>query len=167
MLCREHGQQLTALAAEYNNNNNNVVVAFWGTVKETGVDDAGLEEFHSQYFPFPLYLDEELKFYEAFGKGSIFAGMSLWNPIKIYRGMKEIGKRLKEKKIEGIPIRNFQFSKVPTKANQMRLENSLFHVKPIFAKYLLQIVKMCEVHLGKCRGNDLLTPKYERRETSR
>lgn len=31
----------------------------------------------------------------------------------------------------------------------MRLENSLFHVKPIFAKYMLQIVKMCETHLGK------------------
>jgi len=72
----------------------------FGIIKETGVDDLGLEEFHSQYFPFPLYLDEELKFYEAFGKGSIFSGLS-WNPLTIYRSMKEVGKRLKEKEIEG------------------------------------------------------------------
>ena len=60
----------------------------------------GLEEFHSQYFPFPLYLDEDLKLYEAFGNGSILAGMS-WNPIKIYRGMKDVSNRLKEKNIGG------------------------------------------------------------------
>ena len=98
MLCREHGQQLLQLSAR----DDSPLEGFnlFGIIKETAVDDTGLEEFHSQYFPFPLYLDEELKFYEAFGKKSIFGSLS-WNPIKLYRSMKDIGKRLAEKKIEG------------------------------------------------------------------
>jgi len=98
VLCREHGQQLLQLSAR----DDAPLEGFnlFGIIKETAVDDAGLEEFHSQYFPFPLYLDEELKFYEAFGKNTIFGGMS-WNPFRLYRSMKDIGKRLAEKKIEG------------------------------------------------------------------
>lgn len=64
------------------------------------MDDEGLREFYDQYFPFPLYRDEGLGFYEAFGNGSITEGMS-WNPFKLWRGMKQVGNRLKEKKIEG------------------------------------------------------------------
>ena len=98
MLCREHGQQLLKLSAR----DDSPLEGFnlFGIIKETAVDDAGLEEFHLQYFPFPLYMDEELKFYEAFGKNSIFGSFS-WNPIRIYRSMKDIGKRLAEKKIVG------------------------------------------------------------------
>jgi hypothetical protein len=98
VLCREHGQQLLHLSAR----DDQPLDGFnlFGVIKESGVDDLGLEEFHSQYFPFPLYLDEDLKLYEAFGNGTILAALP-WNPIKIYRGMKDLSNRLKEKKISG------------------------------------------------------------------
>jgi AhpC/TSA antioxidant enzyme len=99
VLCREHGQQLTALAAEYNNNNN-VVVAFWGTVKETGVDDVGLYDFYHSYYTFPLFRDVELQLYtKAFGSRKI--GLSTWNPLRLWRGYQEMGNRMTEKKIDG------------------------------------------------------------------
>lgn len=64
------------------------------------MDDAGLEEFHSIYFPFPLYRDVNLEFYKAFGNSSILDGMS-WNPYKWWKGFKQISKRLQEKSIDG------------------------------------------------------------------
>jgi hypothetical protein len=89
-LCREHGQQLTALAAH---------VPLWGVVKETGVDDEGLLEFYNKYFPFPLFLDENLSIYQGMGNRKI--GLRTWNPIRLWRGFRSMGSRLKEKKIEG------------------------------------------------------------------
>ena len=41
-----------------------------------------------------------LEFYKAFGNASILKGMS-WNPYKWWKGLKQIGKRLQEKNIEG------------------------------------------------------------------
>ena len=96
MLCREHGQQLSALAAIHAAD-----FGFWGIVKETGVDNAGLSEFYNKYYNFPLYRDVTLASYSAFGNKKITTGMS-WNPLKLYRGYKELTARLKEKKdLEG------------------------------------------------------------------
>jgi hypothetical protein len=97
-LCREHGLQLTALAAEYNQQQPGGV-AFWGTVKETCVDDVGLLEFYDSYFTFPLFRDVELQLYTALGSRKI--GLKTWNPFRLYRGYKELGSRMSEKKIEG------------------------------------------------------------------
>jgi len=72
----------------------------FGIIKETGVDDTGLEEFHKEYFPFPIYKDLNLEFYDAFGNGSVMAHVT-FNPFKIFSGMKRMKNRLKEKKIEG------------------------------------------------------------------
>lgn len=58
-----------------------------------------MTEFHEVYFPHPLYRDENLTFYKAFGKNSIFKNMS-WNPFKIYKDMAAVGERLKKKNIE-------------------------------------------------------------------
>ena len=63
-------------------------------------DDEGLCEFYNSYFTYPLYRDENLEFYKAFGQGTIFKGMS-WNPITLYRGLKTVQKRMKEKGIAG------------------------------------------------------------------
>jgi hypothetical protein len=90
-LCREHGQQLTALAA--------ADVPLWGVVKETSVDDEGLLEFYNKYFPFPLFLDETLSIYQGMGNRKI--GLRTLNPFRLWRGFRSMGSRLKEKKIEG------------------------------------------------------------------
>lgn len=89
-MCREHGQQLTALAAH---------VPLWGVVKETGVDDEGLLEFYNKYFPFPLFLDENRSIYQGMGNRKI--KFRTLNPIRLWRGFRSMGSRLKEKKIEG------------------------------------------------------------------
>jgi len=76
----------------------------FGVVKETGVDDEGLRAFQKDHFTFPLYRDENLDFYRAFGDKKITSTMSwstLLNPYKMYKGLKEVGKRMKEKNIEG------------------------------------------------------------------
>mmetsp|Transcript_10046 Transcript_10046/g.23486 ORF Transcript_10046/g.23486 Transcript_10046/m.23486 type:complete len:134 (-) Transcript_10046:247-648(-) len=70
-----------------------------GLIKETGVDDAGLIEFYNDYFRYPLYRDEETAFYKALGSRKL--GLTSWNPIKIFRGLREVGRRLKEKGISG------------------------------------------------------------------
>ena len=92
-MCREHGQQLTLLAA------NNVDVPFWGIVKETGVDDEGLLEFYNTYFTFPLVLDQNLSIYQGMGNRKI--AFRTWNPIRLWRGFRSMNSRLKEKSIEG------------------------------------------------------------------
>lgn len=95
-MCREHGQQLSKLAANYPQ------FGLWGLVKETGVDDEGLLEFYEKYYTYPLYQDTERATYEALGSRKIYQGLiKTWNPLKIYRGMKEMGQRLKEKQVEG------------------------------------------------------------------
>jgi hypothetical protein len=41
-----------------------------------------------------------LKFYDAFGKGSILDHVS-YNPLKIFSGIRAMNKRMKEKNLEG------------------------------------------------------------------
>lgn len=47
-------------------------------MKETGVDDEGLKEFATEYFPHPTYKDEALTFYNALGSGKMSIG---YNPF--------------------------------------------------------------------------------------
>ena len=94
MFCREIGRQISELSAD------NPDFDVFGVVKETGVDDQGLTGFHNQYFDFPLYRDVNLATYAALGNKSILVDLS-WNPFKLYRGMKKVSQRLKEKGIEG------------------------------------------------------------------
>lgn len=72
----------------------------FGTVKEVGVDDEGLAEFHNDHFDFPIYKDDDLVLYnDFFGKRSI--KLTTYNPMKLYRGYKDMNKRLKEKNLDG------------------------------------------------------------------
>lgn len=74
----------------------------FGIVKETGVDDAGLAEFHSKYYPYDLYRDDDLIFYNNFFGQRKFGLSSLsLNPIKIYRGVRTLSTRMKAKSIDG------------------------------------------------------------------
>mmetsp|Transcript_34619 Transcript_34619/g.50723 ORF Transcript_34619/g.50723 Transcript_34619/m.50723 type:complete len:93 (+) Transcript_34619:455-733(+) len=52
-------------------------------------------EFQTQYFPHSLYQDEDLLFYEALGSRKL--KITTWNPIRMYRAMKEWERRLKGK----------------------------------------------------------------------
>lgn len=51
-------------------------------VKETGIDDEGLNEFYNEYFPHDTYKDGELKFYHALGSGKMNLG---FNPMAIFQ----------------------------------------------------------------------------------
>jgi len=102
VLCREHGQQLTELAASAENELDGFEL--FGVVKETGVDDEGLRVFQNDHFSYPLYRDENLDFYRAFGDGKITDHLSWWsliNPYNIYKGMKGMSKRMKSKNLTG------------------------------------------------------------------
>jgi len=81
---------------------NNVVSGYrlFGTVKEIGVDDQGLMEFYKNHYTYPLFKDDGLVFYnDIFGKRKL--KLTTYNPMKLYRGYKDMSRRLKEKKLEG------------------------------------------------------------------
>lgn len=72
----------------------------FGVVKEVGVDDAGLSEFHSKYYPHDLYRDQDLVFYNDFLGGQKL-GLRTWNPIRLFRGFRTMSQRIKDKSIDG------------------------------------------------------------------
>jgi hypothetical protein len=97
VFCREEGQELAKLSA----NPALKGFEFFGTIKETGVDDEGLIDFSKEY-PFPLYRDADLKFYEALGSRKL--SLETWNPIRIFKGVfwiRNASKRVADKKLEG------------------------------------------------------------------
>jgi hypothetical protein len=98
VLCREHGQQLLQLAAEESKPLEGF--GLFGLVKETGVDDEGLIEFHKTHYPHPLYKDVDLEYYRAFGDKKVYSDIS-WNPLSWYGGMKNMQGRLDKKGLEG------------------------------------------------------------------
>eukprot|EP00804_Cyclotella_cryptica_P023211 CCRYP_000398-RE/>CCRYP_000398-RE protein AED:0.08 eAED:0.07 QI:0/0/0/1/0/0.33/3/0/189 len=70
----------------------------FGTVKEIGVDDTGLRDFHRLYFTYPLYRDDGLVFYnDFFGKRKI--KLTTYNPFKLFKSYKEMNNRLRDKKL--------------------------------------------------------------------
>jgi hypothetical protein len=72
----------------------------FGTVKEIGVDDTGLRDFHRLHFSSPLYRDDGLVFYnDLFGKRRI--KLTTYNPFTLYKGYTEMKRRLKDKNLQG------------------------------------------------------------------
>jgi hypothetical protein len=97
VLCRENGLQLVKMYTD----SADTPFHLWGIVKEIGVDDSGLMEFHSTYFnKLPLYHDPQNAIYDAFGRRSILK-LRTWNPISIYRGFVDVGRRLSSQNITG------------------------------------------------------------------
>ena len=73
------------------------------TAKVATDADLGVGEFQSNYWQNkPLYLDEELAFYQALGnrKLSIFKAL-FRTPWSLYRGIQDVSKRMKDKNIDG------------------------------------------------------------------
>lgn len=99
MLCREEGIALHELAAQSKEFQG---FSVFGIIKEINVDDDGLHEFQSKFFPRDLYLDSGFSFYSALGDRKLRVPLrSLLNPFKAYKYVKEMNKRLASKKIEG------------------------------------------------------------------
>lgn len=69
--CREHGMQLAHLVADDARNPN---VTLTGVLKETKGIQSSIRDFYSNYFTFPLYLDEGWDLYHTIGnkKLSVF-----------------------------------------------------------------------------------------------
>ena len=66
----------------------------FGIIKEAGVDDDGLAEFHDKYFPYPLYCDKSYAFYHALGDRKV--GFQLiWNPLSLFSLLCDTFKRIK------------------------------------------------------------------------
>ncbi len=62
-------------------------------MKETGIDDEGLNEFATEYFPYETYKDQALTFYNALGSGK----MSIpFNPLDMIKFIMDSLKRTKE-----------------------------------------------------------------------
>ena len=98
-MCREQGIALHELAAQNFDDDFGV----FGVVKEINVDDDGLNEFSVDYFPGrDLYLDSDKSFYAALGDRKLSIPFrALLNPFGAYRYMKDMNKRLAQRKIEG------------------------------------------------------------------
>lgn len=62
-------------------------------VKETGIDDEGLREFHNEYFKHSTYKDQQRVFYNALGSGKISVG---FNPLGFIKMIQDSFKRIKE-----------------------------------------------------------------------
>jgi hypothetical protein len=90
------GTQLSELAAAHFGDR----FGLWAIVKETSVDDLGLIDFYTKYFTFDIYRDEQLSVYSAMGNRSIFA-VRTWNPVRWYRGFRDLARRMKDKQIDG------------------------------------------------------------------
>ena len=94
-MCREEGLALSELAARSDKPLDGFEL--FGIVKETGVDDEGLREFHSKFYDYPLYKNEGLEFYKALGSGKLgFTSM-----LKLLFGYRSVTKRMKSKNIDG------------------------------------------------------------------
>uniref|UniRef100_A0A7R9WEV3 Peroxiredoxin-like 2 activated in M-CSF stimulated monocytes n=1 Tax=Pseudictyota dubia TaxID=2749911 RepID=A0A7R9WEV3_9STRA len=71
----------------------------FGVVKETGVDDEGLADFQTRFFPRQIYRDQDHFFFSALGDRKV--GLTTFNPVKLVSGFMSIQSRLSKKKIEG------------------------------------------------------------------
>jgi len=59
-------------------------------VKETGIDDDGLKEFITEYFPYVCYKDQERVFYKNLGSGTMFLGFNPMNIVELIMNSKQM-----------------------------------------------------------------------------
>jgi hypothetical protein len=71
-------------------------------VKETGIDDEGLAEFHTSYFRYPTFCDKTYSFYQALGDRKVILSLSLvFNPLSLLTVLCDSYKRITNKGIQG------------------------------------------------------------------
>ena len=59
-----------------------------------------MNSFYKDYYPYPLYRDANLKFYEALGNQAAIQNIG-WNPIRWVQFLRKMMKRTKKKGITG------------------------------------------------------------------
>lgn len=69
-------------------------------IKETGIDDEGLIEFHKSYFPYPTFCDKSYSFYQALGDRKVSINF-VFNPLSLFSFICEAYKRITSKGIQG------------------------------------------------------------------
>lgn len=96
-MCREEGVALNALFTR----EDKPLAGFglFGFIKETGVDNQGIIDFQSKYFPHPIYKDQSLALYKALGNRSMLSG--LWNPLSFVNMLMSSKSRVENKGIVG------------------------------------------------------------------
>ncbi len=104
MLCREEGLDLTRLQQSGKIFNSQMV----GIIKEVAPvkgaltdQELGVDEFNQRYFPYQLYRNPGLEFYEALGKRSLLRQVFTTNPFKLYSNYQEMKQRLKGRGLKG------------------------------------------------------------------
>ena len=74
----------------------------FAVVKETGIDDSGLAEFGTKFFPFPIYCDKSYTFYQALGNRRMSIDLiSLFNPFSVFSFLSDAYRRITAKEIGG------------------------------------------------------------------
>ena len=100
--CREHGIALANLCDSMANTNTNTGtnanINLLGAIKETKVDDKALLEFYTDYFPFPLYKDDQWDlFLHACGNQKL----TVWDFIA---QAPKLTARYKRKQVRNVPF---------------------------------------------------------------
>lgn len=63
--------------------------------------ELGVDEFNKQYFPYQLYRNAGLEFYEALGKRSLLRQIFTTNPFTLYSDYQQMKQRLKGRGLRG------------------------------------------------------------------
>lgn len=71
-----------------------------GVIKEIGVDDEGVVQFHDDYFNFQLYCDKTYSFYQALGDRKVGVHF-VFNPLAFVDLLCNAYSRLTSKGVEG------------------------------------------------------------------
>jgi len=106
-MCREEALDVTSLLNEKDSFSRFKLLAVIKEVAPTKkcADDEclGVSDFATKYFPDgDVFHEPSGGFWEALGGRRVTSqGLSTYNPFKLYRGAKEIGRRQTEKGIEG------------------------------------------------------------------
>ena len=88
----------TSINPHFSPNNYADGFGIFGVVKEV-VPPESVIDLYTDYFNYPLYKDETQTFYKALGSRKL--KITSWNPIKIYRGIRDMNNRLSKKGISG------------------------------------------------------------------
>lgn len=94
--CRDHGRQLAKVAKQVSEQTQSKV-RLVGIVKKTDAPEGLLEEFYKEYFPFPIYQDEE---WDAFK----FLGHRKISPWQLLSTQPRLLKRYQERKVKNVPF---------------------------------------------------------------